>query len=167
MAAPAPEQQQPEQQPVQFQPELEPVIETTPEIVRMRLLRAIEICAKDTVLSAMDEAGAADLGSAALRFAQAYLLLDPLVDSEGIPVAGKAIVDAMASTGQSHAEPQQPEPAGEDGQAHGNVKKKPGQPPKVLPGDAAQHLAEMHPHMEDALKGARGSRPLPKPRPSA
>lgn len=136
------------------------VISTTPEFVRMTILRAMEVAATNAQLP-YAEVDVSKQAEALLRMAQAYLLIDPAVDSEGVPVAGKAMAQAAQGILTAQAAPQ---PVSSGGEAHGTIKKKPGQPPRVLPGAAAQNLSNMHEHLEELIQGDRGSRPLPRPR---
>lgn len=152
------------------------MVHTTPDIVRVMLLRAMEVAAQNSLLP-FNEEGAMKNADAALKFAQAYLLIDPEVDAEGVPVAAK---QALQATGQMAVDAGKPQPAvgggaavaGKPGEAHGTVKKGPAvgghaQPPRVVAGAAAEAIAAMHEHASELLKGARGSRPLPRPRPSS
>ncbi len=103
------------------------------------------------------------------------LRVDPAVDAEGVPVAGKALAQAGAQIAVQAGKPQPGTGAGvplSGSGAHGEVKKGPTvgghvEPPRVVAGQAAQILQEMHKNAEEVLKGTRGSRPLPRPRPSA
>jgi hypothetical protein len=143
------------------------MVHTDPDVVRNMLLRVIETCAQNGLLP-FGETDVEKQGRAALAFAQAYLLLDPAVDSEGVNVAHKAAVGAMAQIAQTAAQPP-PAPAQSTGSGSTAVKKSPptgghGEPPHVLGSRASQMLSEMHQNAEQVLKGARGSRPLPRPR---
>jgi hypothetical protein len=156
------------------------LVTTTPEIVRDMLLRAMEVAASNSLLP-FNETDAEKQGRAALAFAQAYLLIDPSVDSEGVNVAHKAAVGAMAQMAQSSAAPQ-PQPAGAAGTrprgkggssgSSSVTSKGPtvgghAQPHRVLTSHAGKMLQEMHQNAEDVLKGARGSLPRPRPRVNA
>lgn len=141
------------------------LIHTDPEIVRTMLLRAMEVLATNLLLP-FNEEKAVGNADAILKLAQSYLLIDPSVDAEGVPVAMKA---ALSAAGQAAGAAGSPQPGG---QAHGQVKKGANvgghaQPPRVVPGAAAQAIEQMHEHAEEVLQGARGSRPLPRPRPSS
>jgi hypothetical protein len=161
------------------------LVSTTPEIVRKMILRSMEVVATNTLLP-FNEEGAAKNADAMLKMAQAYLLIDPAVDAEGVPVAGKQTAMAGAQIAVNASKPQptgggnpgggksigKPQSASSSGEAHGDVKKGPtvaghAEPPRVVAGRAAQILQQMHQNAEDVLKGARGSRPLPRPRPSS
>lgn len=140
------------------------LVHTTPEVVRVMLLRFIETAANSASLP-FNQEGAQKLMDAALKASQAYLLLDPEVDAEGVNVATRA---ALTAAGSAPA-PQQGAPAKADGQAHGTVKPGPSptSPPRVQPGPAGQAMAALHEHATDVLRGARPDRPLPQPRPGA
>ena len=154
------------------------LVETTPDFVRKMILRSMEVVAQNTLLP-FNEEGAAKNADAMLKMAQAYLLIDPAVDAEGVPVAGKAMAQAAGQIAVNSTNPanQQQEETGETadnkaGEAHGTVKAGAvvggmHDPPRVVAGHAAEVLQGMHENLEELLKGARGSRPLPKPRPSA
>lgn len=152
------------------------LVHTDPDVVRLMILRAMEVTAYNMMLPFSQEkvAGNAD---ALLKAAQAYLLIDPSVDNEGVPVATKAGLTA-ATTAAGHASQAAVQPAQSSTTqptgpgAHGQVKRgKPvggfTPPPRVLPGAAAQAVAEMHEHASELLQDVRGSRPRPKPRPSS
>lgn len=151
------------------------LIKTNPEMVRAMILRAMEVVAQNTLLP-FNEEGAAKNSEALLKMSQAYLLIDPSVDAQGVPVAGKMLAQAG---GQIAVQAAKPATGGAGGGtplsgsgAHGEVKKGPtvgghAEPPRVVAGQAAQLLQKMHQNAEDVLKGARGSRPLPRPRPSS
>lgn len=145
------------------------LVHTDPDVVRLMLLRAMEVVAYNLMLP-FNEEKAAGNADAALKLAQAYLLIDPAVDAEGVPVAVKAgLTAATAAAGHaSQAAVAQPTGAG----AHGQVKQgKPvgsfNPPKRVLPGAAAQAVAALHEHASEVLQDVRGSRPRPKPRPSS
>lgn len=157
------------------------LVTTTPDLVRHMILRSMEVLATNMQLP-FNEEGAAKNSDALLKCAQAYLLIDPAVDAEGVPVAGKATAQAA---GQIAVGLTQPTPGGAKlpagkkgrgeagvGEAHGGSTKGPtvgqhAEPTRVTAGAAAQILQEMHQNAESVLKGSRGSRPLPRPRPSA
>lgn len=146
-----------------------PYTKVTPNDVRDRLLYAINQAAIQSTVDEGDKP--AQLGDLALKLAQAYLLLDPLVDAQGVNVAAQSMVSAAGSAAGTLASQAASPPAPADGQAHGTVKRgaptgQHQQPPAVLPGKAAQVIDQMHQGAENVMKGARGSRPLPKPRPS-
>jgi hypothetical protein len=156
------------------------MVTTNADVVRDMLLRAMETAAQNALLP-FSETDVEKQGRAALAFAQAYLLIDPSVDSEGVNVAHKAAVGAMAQMAQSAAQPQ-PAPgatanakagAGKP-QAGGSSVTKKGPtvgghaaPHKVITSRAGQMLSEMHANAEQVLKGARGSLPRPRPRVNA
>lgn len=156
------------------------LVSTSPDMVRAMILRAMEVAATAALLP-FDEEGAAKKAEALLKMAQAYLLIDPAVDSEGVPVAGKMLTQAGGQIAVQAGKPAAG-PAGAGaaakpaakagGGAHGTVKRAPPtgghqEPPRVLAGHAAQMLQEMHANAENVLKGSRASRPLPRPRPGS
>ena len=149
------------------------MVETNPEVVRDMLLRAMETAAQNALLP-FNETDVEKQARAALAFAQSYLLIDPSVDSEGVNVAHKAAVGAMAQMAQSATQPQPVGGAGARPKAGGStvVKKGPtvgghAQPPHVITSQAGQMLQEMHQNAEAVLKGSRGSLPRPRPRVNA
>src|SRR5438477_466841 len=91
------------------------MVATDPEIVRDMLLRAMETAAQNALLP-FNETDVEKQGRAALAFAQAYLLIDPSVDSEGVSVAHKGAVQAMGQIAVDAAKPQ-PAPAAPGGGA--------------------------------------------------
>ncbi len=144
------------------------MISTSPEIVRTQILRAMEVAAQNALLP-FAEVDVQKVSDAMLKMAQAYLLIDPTVDAQGVPVGAQQTMGAAQQLAVAHGSPPPPAPAGKPGEAHGTVK--PGKtvgghtsPPKVLPGQAAQLIQTMHEGASDVLKGSRGSRPLPRPR---
>lgn len=146
------------------------LVHTDPEIVRVMLLRAIETFASSAMLP-FNQEGAQKHMDAALKAAQAYLLLDPEVDAEGVNVALRGAIDAANAAVGAAGQPSAGQPSS-DGQAHGQVK--PGKqvggaqlPPRVGPGRAAQAVLAAHEHAREVLRGARPSRPLPGPRPGS
>lgn len=156
------------------------MVATNPEIVRDMLLRAMETAAQNALLP-FNETDAEKQGKAALAFAQAYLLIDPSVDSEGVSIAGKAAAQAMGQIAVNASQP--PPPGGGAAAARGSsgargrggstvTSKEPTvgghvAPPRVSGSAASQLLREMHQNVEDVLKGARGSLPRPRPRVNA
>jgi hypothetical protein len=160
------------------------LVRTTPDFVREQILRAMEVIAYNVTLP-FNEEGADKNADALLKMAQAYLLIDPSVDADGVPVAGKAMAQAGAqiavqagkpgagpSDGSSSASQSSSSSSSSSSGAHGSVSKGPtvgdhAEPARVLAGQAAQILQEMHANAETVLKGARASRPLPRPRPSS
>jgi len=153
------------------------MVETNPNVVRDMLLRAMETAAQNALLP-FNETDVEKQARAALAFAQSYLLIDPSVDSEGVNVAHKAAVGAMAQMAQSATQPQPVGGAGatpRQGARTGGstvVKKGPtvgghAQPPHVITSQAGQMLQEMHQNAEAVLKGSRGSLPRPRPRVNA
>lgn len=146
------------------------LVDTSPELVRKMILRSMEVVAQNVLLP-FNEEGAAKNADALLRMAQAYLLIDPSVDAEGVPVAAKAMGQAQTQVVGAVARAEHAPPA-QGGEAHGTVKRKVtksghAEPPKVVPGAAGQALEKMHENLQQILAGDRGSKPLPRPRPSA
>jgi hypothetical protein len=135
----------------------EALVETNPEVVRDALLRGIEVGAQNALLP-FSEQKPSEWGHMVLMFAQAYLLLDPSVDNEGVPVeekinaeaAGKASVQAHAS-GQAFERPEV--------LASGYK-----EPPRVMPNPAEKKIEQKGKSKTEELKGARGDLPRPKPR---
>src|SRR5437870_4117969 len=91
------------------------MVVTNVEVVRDMLLRAMETAAQNALLP-FNEVDVEKQGRGALAFAQAYLLIDPSVDSEGVSVAHKAAVSAM---GQMAVDAAKPQPASTPGSARG------------------------------------------------
>lgn len=147
------------------------MVETDPEVVRDMLLRAMETAAQNSLLP-FNEVDPEKLGRAALAFAQAYLLIDPSVDAEGVSVAHKGAVQAMGQMAVDAAKPQ-PAPGGGTSGSGSSVTKKGrsvgghAQPHRVITSKAGEMLQAMHQNAEDVLKGARGSLPRPRPRVNA
>lgn len=123
------------------------LVKTTPEQVRDALLRAIETMAQDCLMP-YGEKEPDKLMHGALMAAQAYLLLDPEVDEQGIPVGAEATAQAAAQ-----AAFQTPV----DASGHK-------EPPKRNVPPAAQAIQKKNQPKEEVLKGARGSNPRPRPR---
>lgn len=146
------------------------MVHTDPEVVRQVMLRSMEWLASSAPFPFSQE-GAKNQADAVLKLAQAYLLIDPTVDAQGVPVAANlALQMASQQATAATSAAARPQPAGEG--AHGTVK--PGKtigghtsPPRVLPGAAAQTEAEMHEHAQELLQASRPSHPTPKPRPGA
>jgi hypothetical protein len=118
--------------------ENEPRITPTPDQVRDELLRAVRVMAMALQLPYSEEKKA-DLGHALLAASQSYLLLDPSLDEEGLPAEGpgsKAHSQAAAAL------------------AH----------PTVAPNAAEEKLNSRTKTMQQAIKGARGQSPKPRPR---
>lgn len=115
------------------------LVETNPEFVRKALLRAIETMAFDACLPFGQEKKES-IAKAILASAQAYLLLDPSVDENGIPVEGEgSVANAQAKAQQAF-------------------------PPRVQLPPAAQAIAEKNKPKSEALKHDRGQTPRPQPR---
>lgn len=115
------------------------LIQTKPEFVRANILRAIEVMTFDLQL-VFSEDKKADIGHAMLFSAQAYLLLDPTVDENGVPVEGPGSV------------------------AHANAAAAHQFPPRVAETPAEAAVKGKHEPQEKALKGTRGQTPTPQPR---
>jgi len=131
------------------------LVTTTPEQARAALLRAIELCAQDVM--PYGEQPPKELAQAALAFSQAYLLLDPSVDQEGVPVGAEAIAQADAQARvQAHA----------SGQAFSHPTDANGykEPPRVLPNPAEAAVAAKNMPKTEVLRGARADKPRPQPR---
>lgn len=71
----------------------EQMVKTTPEFVRDTLLRATEVLGFDLQLPFSPEKKS-ELAKAVLACAQAFLLLDPSVDAEGVSIEGRAETEA-------------------------------------------------------------------------
>jgi len=107
--------------------------------VRNELLRAIKTLALMVQLP-YGEDKKADVGHCILALGQTYLLTDPTLDNEGVPVEGpgsKAHAQALAT----HEFP-----------------------PRVQPNPAEERLNERTKPEQEALKHDRGQAPLPRPR---
>lgn len=129
------------------------LVPTTPEFVRNALLRAIETQAFGMMMP-YDEKEPDKRAHAILMAAQAYLLLDPTVDEQGVPVGAQQTAQAAANA----AFPQQPAFT-EKTDASGHR-----EPPKRNVPPAAQAIQAKNKPKEEVLKGARGSNPRPRPR---
>lgn len=123
------------------------LIQTTPDFARATLLRAIEVLGFDASLP-YGEQPPKEYAQSILALSQAYLLLDPSVDTEGIPVGAKEEAGARAQ-----AKFQFPVTKG------GHP-----EPPRVNPNPAENAIAEKHKEQSEELRGARGDRPRPQPR---
>ena len=145
------------------------MIQTTPDVVRMQLLRAIEVAAANSVMPFGMEKKA-ELGKMALEMAQAYLLLDPSVDNEGVSVAEKialqaqtshekTALDAHAKAAAGHLETRANAPFERPATESGHQ-----EPPRVKLNPAAQKVRGKNKPKSEILKGARGDKPTPQPR---
>lgn len=117
----------------------EPRVVPDVQQVRDELLRAIRNMAVALQMPYSEEKKA-DLGHALLSSSQSYLLLDPSLDTEGLPAEGpgsKAHAQALAT----HEFP-----------------------PRVQPNAAEERLNEKTKPKQEALKHDRGQSPLPRPR---
>lgn len=112
------------------------LIKTTPQFVRDNILRAIEVLTFDVQLP-LSEEPKADAAKAILALSQSYLLLDPLVDAEGVSVEGKAMAQAKASAAF---------------------------PPRVPSTPAEEKVKEKNEGKSEVLKHDRPQQPRPQPR---
>lgn len=115
------------------------LVKTTPQFVRDNLLRAIEVQAFAAQLP-LDEEKPSDIGKLILAMAQAYLLLDPTLDTEGVPVEG------------------------EGSKAHATAKAAHEFPPRVQENPAEAASKAKHEPQSEALNKTRGQQPRPQPR---
>jgi len=136
------------------------LIKTTPEVVRDELLRAIEVCAQN-VQMAFGMEKKAEMGRVALELSQAYLLLDPSVDNQGIPIEAKAEIDRETKAHEANLEAHKAAHAsGAAFELPGNFKA----PPRVKLPPAAQAVSEKNKSKANMLKATKASKPTPKPR---
>lgn len=205
-AQPAPEQQQPGPTPEQIaEQELEKLlggelpgagylfpddpqkrqanlVKTTADVTRDALLRAVEVCAQEALMP-YGAVAKSEAAKAALAYAQAFLLLDPTVDENGVPVGAQAVAQGQAQEGAALAQGAAQQGVNEHkhtlemaAEAHKaqhpelhpdpeHFTQKPGEPPRVAPNAAEEEIELEHKPESEKLKGARGDRPLPKPRP--
>lgn len=160
------------------------LIPTDADKVRAWLLRSTETLAIMLAMPyGMDKK--AELGKAVLECSQAYLLLDDKVDENGVPVGagaeaqGEAQVKAaeaqangqIAVNEHQHAlnmelethkaslQPTDPE-SFKRAPATGGHR----EPPRVQPNATEKKIEEKNKPKAEVLKGARGDRPLPRPR---
>lgn len=126
-------------------------IATTPDRVRGRLLRAIETCASSVAMPFGSDKKS-DLGKAILEMAQSYLLLDPSLDENGIPVEGPGSIAHASAAAQAAF------PAPGEGAARKTVSH-----PKAEPNAAEEELNARTKPMQKDLAGARGQTPRPTP----
>lgn len=140
----------------------ETLVTTTPEVVRDALLRGIETAAQNSLLP-FSENKPAEWGHAALMFAQAYLLLDPEVDNEGVPVGAKAVGEAAAGHAE-HAANASVDAANTQAAEEHVTESGYKEPPRVKLGAAAQKVGEKNKDKSEILKGGRGDNPRPQPR---
>jgi hypothetical protein len=70
-------------------------VRVTPDDVRQELLLAIKRCAENVTMP-LGNKPPKEWSQAALQLSQAYLLLDPSVDSEGVPLAHHIELNAAA-----------------------------------------------------------------------
>lgn len=141
------------------------LVKTTPEFVRSALLRAIEVAAfAQTLPFSMEKKS--ELSDQVLKNAQAYLLLDPSVDENGIPVEGPGSKAHATASAQAQFRP--PPAPGQPGhqQFEEPINKTTGhpEPPRVKPNPAEEEIANEHQGESEDLRGARGDKPRPKPR---
>lgn len=129
------------------------MVPTDPDQVRTWLLRSIEVMAAGAMMP-YGEKEPDKYAHAALMMAQAYLLLDPTVDEQGVPVGAEATAQAAA---QAAFTPQEEFSKPVDKGGHR-------EPPKRNVPPAAQAIQQKNKPKEEVLKGARGSNPRPRPR---
>lgn len=115
------------------------LVEVTPQTVRASLLRAIWVQAVNAQLPLAEEKPA-DIGHLILSMSQSYLLLDPTLDTEGIPVEG------------------------EGSKAHAAAKAAHAFPPRAPENPAEQRSKEKHKGQSEDLSKTRGQQPRPQPR---
>lgn len=168
------------------------LVKTTPDQARAALLRAVEVCAFDALLP-YGSAPKSEAAKAALAFSQAYLLLDPTVDESGVPVGAQAVAQGQAQEGAHAAQGAAQQAVNEHqhgldvaleehkadmqarmaAHASGATFKRPVdqngyvEPPRVQPNPAEEAIEAEHKSQSQELRGARGDRPLPKPRPGS
>lgn len=82
------------------------LVHTDPEQVRKSLLRAIETFAFNSMLP-FSEKGPNEWARAMLEASQAYLLLDPSVDAQGVPLGAQAMAQGQAQEGVARAQGEQ------------------------------------------------------------
>ena len=111
-------------------------MEASPEQVRARLLNGIDALAFAIQLP-YGQVSVSDLGKAILELSQSYLLLDPSVDKEGVPIGDRAEAEAQAAAKF---------------------------PPRVPPNAAEARIAKEHEGQSKALEHTRGQTPRPSPR---
>jgi hypothetical protein len=163
------------------------LVVTTPDFARASLLRAIETAAFASMLP-FSENKPSEWGKAILEMAQAYLLLDPSVDSQGVPVGAQQQAQGQAQQEVTDLQGQHQQAAahiaGEHAQETARVSEaaKAGvlqspetftrapatgghqEPPRVQPNRAEKAIEEANKPKTEVLKGARGDLPRPKPR---
>ena len=167
------------------------LVKTTPEFARDALLRSIEVAAMNSMLP-FSEKTPSEWAKAALAFSQAYLLLDPSVDNQGVPVGAEAHAQGAAQAAAAQEQGTQAratnahkaalDEAAEEGKAaiaghvaaHGSgenwtlplTKSGYPEPPRLKsdPNAAAEGIADKNDPKTEELRGARGDLPRPKPR---
>jgi hypothetical protein len=163
------------------------LVDADPETVRKTLLRAIEVCGTNAQLP-FSEKGPNEWARAALEFAQAYLLLDPSVDQQGVPVgaqaqaqgaAQKAVAQAqgeatLANTHAQHDRAEQLELVkaaaqahfGQDPEVFSHPETESGHelPPRLKDTQAMDRMKKKHENAEEIIRGVRADRPRPQPR---
>lgn len=132
----------------------EPRTTPTVEQVRDELLRAMQNSAIALQLP-YSEDKKADLGHALLTAAQAYLLIDPSLDTEGVPVEGPG----SKAHAQAAAQAAFPPPAAPGQPQHRVVKT-----PRAKPNAAEGRLDTRTQALQKDLQGSRGQTPRPRPR---
>lgn len=126
----------------------EPRFTPSPQEVRDELLRALRVMALSLQLPYSEEKKA-DVGHALLAAGQAYLLIDPTLDQEGLPAEGPG----SKAHSQASASAEFPPPA-LNTVTH----------PKAKPNAAEEALNKRTKAMQADIKGARGQSPRPRPR---
>lgn len=146
------------------------LVTTEPEFVRNIILRTMEVAAWNAALP-YGEGNPKEWGELMLKAAQAYLLIDPEVDAEGVSIAGKQMAStAGAMAQQEHKVATEPPPA-PGAPANPNAKTVPSaqvgghvNPPRLAPNVAEQILQSLHGNLETVLRGSHASNPRPRPR---
>lgn len=89
------------------------LVKTTPAFVRDNLLRAIEVQSYYAQLP-LSEEKPADIGKLILAMAQSFLLLDPTLDAEGVPIEGEGSKPHAEARAQHEFPPRAPENPAEE-----------------------------------------------------
>lgn len=163
------------------------LVETTPDFARRALLRAIEVASFSAMLPFSENKPDA-WGKAILEMSQAYLLLDPSVDQQGVPVGAQAHAQGEAQAQVAHVQGEHAQAvahiSGRQAQHTARVKEAAAagvlqdpetfargpavgghqEPPRVQPNRAEKAIEEANKPKTEVLKGARGDLPRPKPR---
>lgn len=115
------------------------LVKTTPEFVRANLLRAIEVQSFYAQLP-LSEEKPADIGKLILAMAQSFLLLDPTLDAEGVPIEG------------------------EGSKPHAEARAQHEFPPRAPENPAEEASKEKHKEQSTILSKTHGQQPRPDPR---